>query len=56
MPAGLKRREDRIKAIRDAIREAKARLEAAQREKDDARGRSPGLKRNPKENQSNTDG
>ena len=44
MPPELKRRKDRVQAIR----EAKARLEAAQREKDDARGRVPGLKRNPK--------
>ena len=44
MPSELKRRKDRLKAIR----EAKARLEAVQREKDDARGRVPGLKRNPK--------
>ena len=44
MPPELRRRKDRLQAIR----EAKARLEAAQREKDDARGRVPGLKRNPK--------
>lgn len=44
MPAGLKRRKDRVKAIL----EAKARLEAAQREQDDARGRKPGMDRNPK--------
>ena len=44
MPEGLKRREDRVQAIRAA----KSRLEAAQRESDDARGRSPGMKRNPK--------
>lgn len=48
MPEGLKRREDRVKAIRKAIREARARLEAAQRESDDARGRKPGMDRNPK--------
>ncbi|MYI25275.1 MAG: IS1182 family transposase [Gammaproteobacteria bacterium] len=48
MPAGLKRRKDRVKAIREAILEAKARLEAAQREQDDARGRKPGMDRNPK--------
>ena len=40
----LKRREDRLAAIR----EAKERLEAMQREADDARGRKPGQKRNPK--------
>ena len=44
MPAQLKRREDRLAAIR----EAKARLEAQARAKDDARGRLPGMKRNPK--------
>ena len=40
----LRRREDRLAAIR----EAKERLEAMQREADDARGRRPGQKRNPK--------
>ena len=40
----LKRREDRLAAIR----EAKELLEAMQREADDARGRKPGQKRNPK--------
>ena len=44
LPEELKRREDRLAAIR----EAKARLEAEQRERDDARGRKPGQKRNPK--------
>ena len=44
LPEELKRREDRLAAIR----EAKARLEAEQRAKDDARGRKPGQKRNPK--------
>ena len=44
LPEELKRREDRLVAIR----EAKARLEAEQRVKDDARGRKPGQKRNPK--------
>ena len=44
MPAELKRREDRLAAIR----EAKARLEAEARAKDDARGRKPGQDRNPK--------
>ena len=38
LPEELKRREDRLAAIR----EAKARLEAEQRAKDDARGRKPG--------------
>ena len=44
LPEELKRREDRLAAIR----EAKARLEAEQRAKDDARGRKPGQKRNPR--------
>ena len=44
MPSELKRRKDRLKAIR----EAKARLEAVQRAMDDARGRKPGQDRNPK--------
>ena len=44
LPEELKRREDRLAAIR----EAKARLEAEQRAKDDARGRKPEQKRNPK--------
>ena len=44
LPEELKRREDRLAAIR----EAKARLEAEQRAADDARGRKPGQKRNPK--------
>ena len=44
LPEELKRREDRLAAIRAA----KARLEAERRAKDDARGRKPGQKRNPK--------
>ncbi len=44
LPAELRRREDRLAAIRAA----KARLEAAQRASDDARGRQPGQDRNPK--------
>ena len=44
LPEELKRREDRLAAIRAA----KARLEAEQRAADDARGREPGQKRNPK--------
>ena len=44
MPEELKRREDRL----EAIRQAKARLEARQRAMDDARGRKPGQDRNPK--------
>ena len=44
LPAELQRREKRLAAIR----EAKERLEAAQREADDARGRKPGQRRNPK--------
>ena len=44
LPAELQRREKRLAAIR----EAKERLEAAQREADDARGRKPGQRRHPK--------
>ena len=44
LPAELQRREKRLAAIR----EAKERLEAAQRGADDARGRKPGQRRNPK--------
>ena len=44
LPEELKRREARLAAIR----EAKARLESEQRAADDARGRKPGQKRNPK--------
>ena len=44
LPEELKRREDRLAAIRGA----KAHLEAEQRAADDARGRKPGQKRNPK--------
>ena len=44
LPAELERREKRLAAIH----EAKARLEAAQREADAARGREPGQDRNPK--------
>ncbi len=44
LPEELKRREDRLAAIRAA----KARLEAEQRARDDARGRKPGQERNPK--------
>ena len=44
LPEELRRREDRLAAIRAA----KARLEARQREADDARGRKLGQKRNPK--------
>ncbi len=44
LPAELHRREQRLMAIR----EARARLEAAQREADDGRGRKPGQDRNPK--------
>ena len=44
LPAELERRESRLKAIQ----EAKGRLEAAQRESDEARGRKPGQDRNPK--------
>ena len=44
LPAELERREQRLAAIQ----EAKERLEAAQREADDARGRKPGQDRNRK--------
>ena len=44
LPEELKRREDRLAAIRAA----KARLAAEQRAMDDARGRKPGQSRNPK--------
>ncbi len=44
LPEELRRREDRLAAIRAA----KERLEARQRESDDARGREPGSRRNPK--------
>ena len=44
LPAELRRREDRLAAIRAA----KARLEAQQRAADDARGRQPEQDRNPK--------
>ena len=44
LPEELRRREDRLAAIRAA----KGRLEARQREADEARGRKPGQKRNPK--------
>ena len=44
LPAELQRREKRLAAIAAA----KARLEAAQRTGDDARGRTPGQGRNPK--------
>ena len=44
LPDELRRREDRLAAIRSA----KERLEARQREADEARGRKPGQKRNPK--------
>ena len=44
LPAELERREQRLAASQ----EAKERLEAAQREADDARGREPGQGRNPK--------
>ena len=44
LPEELKRREDRLAAIQAA----KARLEAEQSAMDDARGRKPGQKRNPK--------
>ena len=44
LPAELERREKRLAAIE----QAKARLEAAQREADEARGREPGQDRNPK--------
>ena len=44
LPDELRRREDRL----SAIRAAKGRLEARQRALDDARGRVPGEKRNPR--------
>ena len=44
LPEELRRREDRL----EAIRAAKERLEAARREADDACGRGPGRERNPK--------
>ncbi len=44
LPAELRRREDRLAAIRAA----KARLEAAARAADDARGRQDGQEKNPK--------
>ena len=44
LPAELRRREDRLAAIRAA----RGRLEARQRAADEARGREPGMKRNPK--------
>ena len=44
LPAELRRRQDRLAAIRAA----KERLEAAQRAADDARGRRPGQVRHPK--------
>ena len=44
LPDELRRREERLAAIRSA----KERLEARQREADDARGRKPGQKHNPK--------
>ena len=44
LPAELRRREDRLAAIRAA----KVRLEAAQRAADDARGREPGQERSSK--------
>ena len=44
LPSELRRREDRLAAIRAA----KERLEAAQRAADDAGGRQPGQARNPK--------
>ena len=44
LPEELRRREDRLAAIRAA----RERLEARQREADDARGRKPGSKRNPR--------
>ena len=44
LPEELRRREDRLAAIEAA----KQRLEAAQREADDERGRKPGQERNPK--------
>ena len=47
LPAELRRREDRL----SAIRAARARLEAAQRRADDERGREPGQDRSPKNGQ-----
>ena len=44
LPEELRRREDRLAAIRAA----KERLEARQREADEARGRKPGMTRNPR--------
>ena len=44
LPQELRRREDRLAAIRAA----QERLRARQREADDARGRKPGSKRNPR--------
>ncbi len=44
LPEELRRREDRLAAIEAA----KARLEAEQRARDDARGREPGRARNPR--------
>ena len=44
LPAELRRREDRLAAIRAAM----AQLEAKQRAADDAHGRKPGQDRNPK--------
>ncbi len=44
LPEELRRREDRLAAIRAAMK----RLEAKQCEADDARGRKPGVTRNPK--------
>ena len=44
LPEELRRREDRL----SAIEAAKQRLEAAQREADEERGRQPGQQRNPK--------
>ena len=43
LPDELRRREERLAAVRSA----KERLEARQREADEARGRKPGQKRNP---------
>ena len=44
LPEELRRRQDRLAAIRAA----KERVKARQRQADDARGRQPGTKRNPK--------
>ena len=46
VPEGLRRREDRLAAIRAAKRDLEA--ERREREADDARGRGPGRERNPK--------